>query len=161
MMNRKPPPQLLPFVQHSAFSIHYSACSISSDPSRDGRHDADLVAGLHRRFQVLQKTDVFVVEVDVHEAVELVLAFEKAGLDAGGVRLEAVEDLADADAFGLHDVLAVGVAAERGGDADSNTHVIFLFWFSLAQKTPHPCRLSRSTGRGSMRSGRLSPGRTG
>src|SRR5215218_8008857 len=97
-------------------------CRMRLYAAGDRGHDADLVAGLHRRFQVLQEADVLVVQVDVHEPVELVLAFEQPRLDAGGAGLEAVEDLADAAAVGLDDVGAVGVVAQRGGDADSHAH---------------------------------------
>src|SRR5688572_20546539 len=95
--------------------------TLSTSPC-DRRDDADFVALLHRRVEVLEEADVFVVEVDVDEAVELVGGLEQARLDAGGAALYVVEDLAHISALGLDAVFSVGVVSERGWDSDLDRH---------------------------------------
>src|SRR5688500_15527977 len=91
-------------------------------PARDRGHDADLVAGLHGCVEVLQEADVLVVQVDVHEKVQLPRSFEQAGFDAAGMGLESVEDLADGLAGHFDYVGAVRVAAQRGRESHFHAH---------------------------------------
>src|SRR6266478_3359875 len=86
--------------------------------SGNRRHDADLIAFFDRRFQVLQEADVFVIEVNVHKAIELRRRFEESGLDAGGFGLEVIEYIANGGALGFDDVGAVGEGAKGGGNAN-------------------------------------------
>src|ERR1700733_1225794 len=62
-----------------------SAIGNAHSPARDRRDDADLVAFLHRRIQILQEADVFVIQIDIDEAIELSRRFEQASLDAAGL----------------------------------------------------------------------------
>src|SRR5205823_14135676 len=50
-------------------------CHVRKLTACDRGDDADLVAFLHRRIEILQEADVFIVEVDVDETIELVFAF--------------------------------------------------------------------------------------
>src|SRR5947209_19827567 len=52
------------------FGTSRSSASLTSSPSDSG-NDADLVAILYQRGQVIQVADVLVVEVDVDEAADL------------------------------------------------------------------------------------------
>src|SRR5271170_2889939 len=76
-----------PSALSSASSWSSGVCM--SAPS-DGGNDADLVAILDRRGHVVQITDVFVVEVDVHEAPYLSVV-EQLGHDGGILPAERVE----------------------------------------------------------------------
>src|SRR6476646_7903613 len=88
----------------------------------DRRDDADFVAGFNGGFEVLEETDVFIVQVHVHETVELVGSLEQARLDAAGLDLEVAEHLADRCAGGLDHVNTVRVIAEWRGNADFHGH---------------------------------------
>src|SRR5688500_6890650 len=92
----------------------------------DRRNNRDLIPSLRRRVEVLEEADVFVIEVHVDEAIELVGALEQARLDAAGLVLEAVEHFADVAIRHLDHVGAVRVAAKWGGDSDFNAHGWFL-----------------------------------
>src|SRR5688572_21743917 len=93
-----------------------------SPAAGDGGDDAQLVAGLHGRLELLEVVDVLVVEEHVDEAVELRRALEQAGLNTGGLGLEAVQDVGDRAAVGFDHVGAVGEVTQGGGDADANAH---------------------------------------
>src|SRR5436190_6699486 len=84
-----------------------------SAPARDRLHDADLVAFLDRRVEVLQEADVLVVEVHVHETVELARRLEQPRLDAGGGALQRVQHFANVLTLRLNDVFAVRVVPQR------------------------------------------------
>src|SRR5436190_11875344 len=70
----------------------------ATSSSRDRGDDADLVAFLHRRIEVLQEANVLIVQINIHEAIELIVALEQPRFDAGGFGLQRVENFADAGA---------------------------------------------------------------
>src|SRR4051794_11772101 len=102
-----------------------TSCGRDSSPaistSGDGGDDAQFVAVLERRLQVVEVADVLVVEVDVDEAAHLAVLEQPAG-DAGVLGAEVVEHLPDAGALDLDDRLVFGVLPHRGGDMDSDRH---------------------------------------
>jgi hypothetical protein len=49
----------------------------AASPARDGRDDADLISGLERRPKALEKPDVFLADVDIHESAHA-LVIEQA-----------------------------------------------------------------------------------
>src|SRR6516225_2922373 len=80
--------------------------------SGHGGDDGQLVAVLDGGGQVVEVTDVLVVEVDVDEAAHLP-ALEDARHDAGVGLAEIVEDGLHRGAAGLDDGLALGVLPHR------------------------------------------------
>src|SRR5439155_4402135 len=104
--------------------------------SRHCGNDADLVAVLDRRSQVVQIANVLVIEVDVHKTADLAV-FENA-LDHGGKLLsQGVERSLDGRACHFHDGQAVGVLPHGRGNMDTDRHdVSLVVWYpaGFAQK---------------------------
>src|SRR6516162_1276167 len=84
-----------------------SSCSAML-ASGHGGDDGQLVAVLDGRGQVVEVTDVFLVEVQVHEPAHLTV-LEDARRDTGGGRPEAVQHGLHRGAARLDDGLALGV----------------------------------------------------
>ena len=87
----------------------------------DGRQDRDAVAVGELGGDAVEEADVLVVEVDVHEAAQLA-AVDEALADAGVAALQVGEELGEGRALALDGLLAVGVGAEDGRDADLDGH---------------------------------------
>src|SRR5262245_56903558 len=66
-----------------------------SAPACDGRHDRQLVAGLHRSRELLHKADVLAVHEDVDEAPHLPRLVADAVLDAGVLLVQIAHDRGD------------------------------------------------------------------
>src|SRR4051794_19142054 len=97
----------------------------------DGGQDDDLVAVGNRCLEAAEEADVLVVDVDVDEAAQVhgaVLGLDEPVLDAGVVRLEVVDQGAQAGTAGLDGLLVAGVGAQDGGDPDLNGHRCLLDW---------------------------------
>jgi len=90
--------------------------------SCDRWNDADFVAFLQRSGFFLQKTDVLVVNKDVHEAANISVlvadTLEESGVDG----VEVCEDFADVRTSGGDEFLFIGELAEGGWDADLDRH---------------------------------------
>src|SRR4051812_31710637 len=71
--------------------------------SRDGRDDAHLVLGGDDGRQVVEVADVFIIDVDVDEAPQLV-PLENALAERGELGAEVRKNLADGRAVGVDDV---------------------------------------------------------
>src|SRR3954454_6836823 len=81
--------------------------SSARSTSRDGRDDAHLVLRGDDRRQVVEVADVFVVDVDVDEAPQLV-PLEDALAERGELGAEVRKDLADGRPVGVDDVSVAG-----------------------------------------------------
>lgn len=90
-------------------------------PLGDGRQDRDVVAVGELGVDAVEEADVLVVQVDVDEAAQLT-AVHDAGLDARMPGLQVGEELGEGVPVALHRLLAVGVGAEDGRDADLDGH---------------------------------------
>src|SRR6516164_7877341 len=99
-------------------------CESPSDISASGHggNDAQLVAFLDRRLQVVQVADVFIVEIDIDEATNLAVV-EDAASDRRMLGAKAVEGLLHARSGDLDDGLAIGMLTHRGGDVDFDWHL--------------------------------------
>src|SRR5271165_5240275 len=86
-----------------------SASSLIST-SRHGRDDGQVVAVLHRRFQVAQVTDVLVVEEQVDEAAHLALV-EQARTQSGILAHQVGQHGLNGRSLDLHRTFAFGVLA--------------------------------------------------
>ena len=95
---------------------------LESDAACHRRNDADRVARRDRRLLLLQVADVFVVQVDVDEAAQLALIVVQVRLQAGVLRRQIGQQLADRCAVGLDRVLLIGVRSQRGRDQDFRRH---------------------------------------
>ncbi len=90
--------------------------------SRDGGHDADFVAIFNWGGIFFEKTDVFVVDVNIDEAAHFTGLVADAILDTGISAFEMIEQGVDGGAFCLNEFLVAGKLAKWGGDADVNGH---------------------------------------
>ena len=88
----------------------------------DRRQHGDGVAVLEGGLQGAQKADVLVVDVDVHEAVQLALVGDEAALDAGVTAVEIVDEALEGVALGFDGLLPAGVRTEDGRNADLDGH---------------------------------------
>src|SRR6478752_6605447 len=85
-----------------------------------GQHD-DLVAVAEPGLEAAEEPDVLVVDVDVDEPAQ-VAAVEQPVLEPGVVALQVVDQRAQVGALAAHRLLAVGVGAQDGRDADLDGH---------------------------------------
>src|SRR5262249_5676877 len=108
------------FVIRHSFVIGHSSFVISLPPGHRG-DDGQLVAVLDRRGEVVEVTDVLVVEVDVDEAAPLAVV-KKALDDAGALLAEVVEGGLHGAAADIDDRLAIGVLPHWGGNMNANRH---------------------------------------
>src|SRR6476661_10919008 len=88
----------------------------------DGREDGDRVAVLDLGVERTGEPDVLVVDVDVHEAVQLALVGDEAVLQAGVLAVEVVDERAQRGAAALDGLVAAGVGAQDGRDPDLDGH---------------------------------------
>src|SRR5262249_21096744 len=95
---------------------------VGSAPSRDGGYDRDLVTVLERGRPVVHEPDVFLVDVDVHEAPQLARLVHESLAEAGELALEVRDELVDRIAFGLHVGVAFGHAPQPTRDAHRHLH---------------------------------------
>ncbi|MNH36000.1 hypothetical protein D3C79_967490 [compost metagenome] len=79
----------------------------------------------HSSVKVIEKTDVLIVEVQVDEAMQLLLVHQPLA-NARVAPLEVFDDLAHRLPLGLDTLAAVGVAAQQGGNTDKNRHGVLL-----------------------------------
>src|SRR4030095_12235789 len=84
-------------------------------PSRDRRHDRQLVARLERRLQVLEEADVLAVHEDVDEALHLARLVADALADAGIARIEIGQQCGHRAALRLDGLGAARELAQRRG----------------------------------------------
>src|SRR5438552_967646 len=96
-----------------------SSSAISA--SGDGGDDAQLVAVLDCRGEVVEVADVFVIEVDVDEAADLAVV-KDARADAGVLLAQIVEGGLHRGTGNLHDGLAVRMLPHGGGDVNADGH---------------------------------------
>src|SRR4051812_3189123 len=92
---------------------------------RDGWQYNDLVTVAHQRLEPTGEPHVLVVDVDVDEAPQVavaVLGLDEPLLDARVVRLEVLDHLEEGGPFTGYGLLAAGVGAQDGGDADLDCH---------------------------------------
>src|SRR5258708_22586566 len=81
--------------------------------ARNGRDDADFIAVLERGLLVLEKTDVLLVHIDIHEAPDFAALVRQSFLDAGTARLQFRDRRADGGGVDLDNFLVVREFAER------------------------------------------------
>src|SRR5439155_16344501 len=90
--------------------------------ARDGRKDRHDVAVRDSGFQRAQVAHVFIVHVDVDEAMQSGAVGEDVLRDARIPRLEILQDLAERRTFGGHPRLVTGELAKDRGELDGNGH---------------------------------------
>ena len=100
----------------------------------DGRNDADRVAVLRRRILLRQITDIFVVDVDVHEAAQLAVFGKKMSPQIGELGCEMSEGFTDSVSIELGRVALAGVRAKRGGDHYFHGHFVSPLLFGRRAK---------------------------
>src|SRR3954451_7008039 len=109
-----------------AMTVSWSAVPGRGGPrsaaARDGREDRDRVAVLDGGVQRTGEAHVLVVDVDVHEAVQLALLGDQTVLDAGELGVDVVDQGAEGRARALDGLVAAGVGAQDGRDADLDGH---------------------------------------
>src|SRR3954465_6232899 len=88
----------------------------------DGGEDRDRVAVLDRGVQGTGEPHVLVVDVDVHEAVQLALLGDQAVLDPRVLGVDVVDQRAEGGAVALDGLVAAGVGAQDGRDPDLDGH---------------------------------------
>ncbi len=91
--------------------------------ARDGRDDRHLRPVRDLGVQAADEADVLVADVEVHEATQRSAVVDDPGLDPGMGAIQRIQQLTDRGTVGADLFLAVGVAAQDGGDADRCTHV--------------------------------------
>jgi len=74
----------------------------------DGGYDADFVSRFHRGLRFTEKSNVFVVQKDIHEAPDLMMIVADALFQPGIGALEAIDQLTDRCAFSLNYFLIPG-----------------------------------------------------
>src|SRR4051812_21019709 len=93
--------------------------------TRDGREHDDLVAVGELGAETAGEPDVLVVDVEVHEAAQVVLAvlgLDQPVLDAGVSRFQVVDQLDQRGTGAVDRLLPSGVRAQNGRDADLDGH---------------------------------------
>src|SRR3954464_5620011 len=90
--------------------------------ARDRREDRHRVAVLHLGVQRTGEADVLVVDVDVHEAVQLALLGHEAVLQARVLVVQVVDERAQRGAAAFDGLVAAGVGAQDGRDPDLDGH---------------------------------------
>jgi hypothetical protein len=74
----------------------------------NGGDDADLVARFDRSLGFAEKSNVFVVQVNIHESSDLILIVADALFQPGIGVLKTIDQLADGSAFSVNDFLIFG-----------------------------------------------------
>src|SRR5690606_33518547 len=90
----------------------------SGHPARHGGKNLERVPLADLRFEAVEHADVFVVEVDVDEAVELAVGAEQLGLELAVLGDEVVQDLLDGAAVGVDLSFAADGGTEDRRDAN-------------------------------------------
>src|SRR6266849_8456787 len=98
------------------------APSLPSPASRDRGDDGDVIAGLERRLVALEEANVLLVDVDVDEAAHLAALVHEALLEAGELRLQALDQAGDGVGLAFDLGLALRQRAQWRGDADEHGH---------------------------------------
>src|SRR5439155_14142387 len=110
-----------------------------------GREDGDRIALADLRLQRPEVADILLVDIDVHEPVEVPAPGHDAVLDARIAAFQVVQHFADGPAaIRFHDGFPADVLAQDGGDLDPHGHrrhastVVFMpcsasggVWFAL------------------------------
>ena len=90
----------------------------ASAAAGDRREDGDGVAVLDLGVQRTGEADVLVVDVDIHEAVQLALLGDEAVLEPGVLGVEVVDERAECGAVPVDGLGPTGVGAQDGRDPD-------------------------------------------
>src|SRR3954454_12666208 len=100
----------------------YRATSVAGSAAGDGREDRDGLAAGELGVELVEEADVVVVDVDVHELVEVAVLGHDLSLQLRELEDEVLEHLTDRLAVGLDRGLARGVLPQDGGQADVDRH---------------------------------------
>src|SRR6476620_9480782 len=90
--------------------------------TRERRQYGEDVALLHGRLELVEVTNVLVVEIDVHKAMQLAVSLRDLVEKAGVSRVDAIEHLGHGFALAGHNLLAAGQLLQHGGHAYFNWH---------------------------------------
>ena len=94
--------------------------------SGDGGNDADFVAIFERRLLVLQKANVFLVHINIHEPAHFAFFIDQTFLDAGIAGLQFDDGGANGGGFDLHNFLVVGQFAQRSWNSYFFCHKLIM-----------------------------------
>ena len=100
--------------------------------ARDGVDDVDVGAGIDRRVEALQITDLFGLEEDVHERTELARFVAEVEAQPRIVVLQGFNDLSDRTSPDAHTTPAAGAGEERAGDRDGDGLLQYSLLFALS-----------------------------
>src|SRR5690606_19722708 len=75
------------------------------------------------RLDAAEEADVFVVEVDVHEPVQLTVLVQQRVAQTGVRTVEILDQLTQGAALAVHLLRPARVLSQDGGDADFDGHV--------------------------------------
>src|SRR5262249_57384134 len=112
--------------------------------SGHGGDDGQLVAILDRRVQVLEVSDVLVIEIDVDEAARCARFLERAVGNSGKLPTEVLENGLDGGSGRRYLRLAAGVLPHRRRHIDLDRHEISSL--STPPSSPSPDAPARNTG---------------
>src|SRR5258708_36034846 len=90
--------------------------------ARDRWDDADFVAILQRSLLVLQKADIFLVDVNVDETAHIAFVVHQAFPDSRKAGLELGDGFADGGSRDLNHLFVVGKLAQWTGDSNFLWH---------------------------------------
>src|SRR6185503_18034510 len=105
---------------------------VASPSAGDGGHHRHLVAGLHRRVEVLKEPDVLAVHEDVDEPAHRAALVADAIPDAGMSLVQVGDECRDRGALGLHGLGAARVFSERRRNSHLRHDVESSFWLPVA-----------------------------
>src|SRR5437867_423091 len=119
---------------------------VSSVPTRDGRNDADGVAGRDRGLLFLQVANVLVIQIHIDEASQLALLVVEMRLETRMLPRQVREQLADGCTVGFHRLLLIRVRPERCRNQNSgrrHSACPHQNWTDLLSGTTRSCRAPR------------------
>src|SRR5579875_105748 len=113
-------------IRSSTLSARWTGTFARSASAGDCRDDRDVVAILDLRVELLQKPDVFAVQVDVDEPAELALVIEQPLAHPRMALLEILDHGAHRYAAGRDLIDAGCEPAERSGHSNPDCHIVGL-----------------------------------